>query len=365
MDIITDMDLANPELIPLETDWVESELNTGLEAIRALDLKIKHLSTLTSQAYKARDKVSLEAIQKHPEVSTISLEGLVGTITRKNALTVELNKQHQALTDTFELGIEGYLEDIKEDYAEKIKAYGKILIKLEHTDAEIEPPVNKNVTVNHTRVYDMFHVKETFMGNKPLEVIRREDVYLERLTTMVGTAVNRIKKDIKELGKDDKLSRAADDLPKLERMFLMFNRRLAVLDGHMDYKDFKTSAPKKYMNWKQNAIIILSGVLLRGAGNVAKSFMTPAGNSAKIDNKLSDVHQFVNHVEGMRDIIDDLSKHVKELTDLFAKVTEENKSALNRRAAPVMELAEFIVKHVTDLTRGTDMLFSRLVRKKK
>lgn len=363
MSIITDMDIANPELIPIESEWVESELNTGLEAVKELEQRMEHLASLSAQAYKARDKVSLEAVQSQPEASSISLEGYVGTITRKNALTIELNKKHLDAVDAYNLGLENYVKDIEEDFGEKLQAYEKIHTKLRTTDADIETPKNKNVQVNHTRVFEMFHIKDVFQGDKALETIRKEDTNVARLITMVGTAVGRIRKDINDLGKDDKLDRKAQDLPKVDRMFLMFNRRGEVVDGQFDYKDNKTKGPKKSYTWKQNIVIVLGGIFLGNLGVSLGYLQTPKGNNAKVDVKLAEVHRFIRYVEGFEDNIDDLTQHIDELIKLFPKVSEENQSALNRRAAPIMELAEFIVKHVTDITRGTDTLFSRLVRK--
>lgn len=363
MSITTDMDLANPGS-PLETDWEESTLNVTLEKMIHLEQRSEHLKTLINKAYATRDKTSLTALQRDVDVSSISLEGHCGTITQKNIITEQLRIKHTVVEKELNIGLEDYVTDIQEDIGEKLKAYDKILTKLKTTDADIESPDNKNVNINHTRVYEMFHVKEQFQGEKPLEAIRKEDTNLQRLVTMVGTGVARIKRDVDDLGIDGKLDRKAQDLPKVDRLFLMFNRRAAIVDGQLEHKDIKTAGPKKYLNWKQNTIVVLGAIFLgRYGAHLAKTMQKPKGNSAKVENKLNEVHRFIRYVEGMEDIIDDLSKHVDELVKLFSKVGESNKSALNRRAAPVMELAEFIVKHTTDITRGTDTLFSRLVRK--
>lgn len=363
MSITTDMDLANPPS-PLETDWEESTLNVTLEKMIHLEQRTEHLKALINKAHGTRDKTSLIALQRDADVSSISLEGHCGTITQKNVITTQLRIKHESVEKELNIGLEDYVTDIKEDIGDKLKAYDKILTKLKTTDADIESPDNKNVQINHTRVYEMFHVKEQFQGEKPLEAVRKEDTNLQRLVTMLGTGVARIKRDIDDLGKDGKLERKAQDLPKVDRLFLMFNRRAAIIDGQLEYKDIKTAGPKKYLNWKQHVVIVLGAALFGQFGaSLTRAMQTPKGNSAKVENKLGDVHRFIRYVEGMEDIIDDLSKHVDELVKLFSKVDESNKSALNRRAAPVMELAEFIVKHVTDITRGTDTLFSRLVRK--
>lgn len=363
MSITTDMDLANPTS-PLETDWEESTLNVALEKMIHLEQRSEHLKALINKVYGTRDKTSLTALQRDADVSSISLEGHCGTITQKNVITAQLRIKHESVEKELNIGLEDYVTDIKEDISDKLKAYDKILTKLKTTDADIESPDNKNVQINHTRVYEMFHVKEQFQGAKPLDAVRKEDTNLQRLVTMLGTGVARIKRDIDDLGVNGKLERKAQDLPKVDRLFLMFNRRAAIVDGQLEYKDIKTAAPKKFMNWKQNVIIALGAIFLgQFGGQMARALQTAKGNSAKVENKLGDVHRFIRYVEGMEDIIDDLSKHVDELVKLFSKVDESNKSALNRRAAPVMELAEFVVKHVTDITRGTDTLFSRLVRK--
>lgn len=365
MSITTDMDLANPAS-PLETDWEESTLNVALEKMIHLEQRCEHLNTLINKAYGTRDKTSLVALQSDADVSSISLEGHCGTITQKNVITEQLRIKHASVEKELNLGLEDYVADIKEDVGDKLKSYDKILTKLKTTDADLESPEKKDVQVNHTRVYEMFHVKEQFQGEKPLDTIRKEDTNLQRLVTMVGTGVSRIKRDIDDLGKDGKLERKAQDLPKVDRLFLMFNRRAAIVDGQLEYKDLKTTNPKKYMNWKQQAVIVIGAIFLGPfGGHLARSAQTPKGNTAKVENKLGDIHRFIRYVEGMEDIIDDLSKHVDELVKLFSKVDESNKSALNRRAAPIMELAEFVIKHATDITRGTDTLFSRLVRKNK
>lgn len=363
MGIITDMSLANDPPAE-ENDWEESTLNVTLEGLLDLETRTAHLKELIDKTAVTRDKFSLEALMTDKEISTISLEGHVGTITRKNVITKELKVVHEALTEELQTGLEDYVSDIREDISDGIKSYDKVLTKLKTTDADIESPDKKTVSVNHTQVYAMFHVKEEFKGEKSLETIRKEDVNIQRMITVFGTAVSRIKRDVMDLGKDGKLERNAKDLPNIERLFLMFNRRISILEGQLDHKDIKVGMPKKFMNWKQNLIIVLGAVLMGPFGrSAARSFQNPKGNSAKVENKLSDIHRFIRYVEGMEDNIDDLCKHVDELVSLFSKVDESNKSALNRRAAPLMELAEFIIKHVTDITRGTDRLFSRLVRK--
>lgn len=364
MTILTDMDIANPELIPVESEWVESELNTGLESVKELEQRLDYLSDLSKRAYNTRDKVSLEALQRLPEVASISLEGHIGTITKKNTIVLGLAPKVKEAEDALTVALENYVLDIQEDYGEKLKAYEKIRTKLGTTDADIENPKSKNVQVNHTRIFEMFHVKDAFKGKEALETIRKEDTNVARLITMVGTAVSRIKKDVNDLGKDGKLDRKTQDLPKVDRMFLMFNRRGEVIDGQFDYKDNKTKGPRKSYTWKQHAIIFLGAMFFGHAGaNAAATFQTKKDSEAKVDVSLAEVHRFIRYVEGFEDNIDDLSQHIDELIKLFSKVSEENQSALNRRAAPIMELAEFIVKHVTDITRGTDTLFSRLVRK--
>lgn len=362
----TDMDLANT--VPEETNWEESNLTPGLEQLLEQERHCNKLEDLVSKSVGVRDKASLEALQENykgiPNVAKVSLEQHVGTITKKQALTKAIQDQYTEASLLLAKGLEDYVGDIKEDFGEKLKSYQKITTKLSTTDANLESTDKKTIGVNHTRVYEMFHVKEQFQGKELLATIRKESVNMDRLTTMVGTAVSRVKKDINDLGKEDTLSRKAQDLPKVDRMFLMFNRRAAILDGQLEYKDLTAKSPKKFNTWKQDTVIFISAIFFGPAGyNAAKHFTTPKGNTAKVENKLGDIHRFIKYVEGMEDTIDDLSGHIDELVKLFTKVDESNHSALNRRAAPIMELAEFIVKHVTDITRGTDTLFSRLVRK--
>lgn len=364
MSIITDMDIANPENIPEETEWVESETNTGLEGVITLEKRYERLEELVGKAYHARDKTSLTAIRKEPEVRAISLEGYIGTITQKNVLATELSKRTEVAKSEYTAALEDYVSDIEEDFGDKLKAYEKVHTKLRTTDADIEVPEKKNVQVNHTRVFEMFHVKETFQGKEALNTIRKEDTNIARLVTMVGTGVARIKKDINDLGRDGKLDRKGKDLPDLPRMFLMFNRRAEVKDGQYEHTDKATKKPKKSFNWKQHVVVAIGAFFFGHIGaQAAKDFQTKRENEAKVDTNLADIHRFIRYVEGFEDSIDDLTQHVDELIKLFSKIDESNKSALNRRAAPVLELAEFIVKHVTDITRGTDTLFSRLVRK--
>lgn len=361
----TDMDIAN-ERIPVETKWEESTLNTGLEAILELEKQYDTLTTQRDQALRVRDKNALNvAVEAYNATSLhrVSLENYSGTITQKNHLASVINIQIQQVDLKLWAALENYVEDIKEDFAEKLKAYDKVLTKLETTDADIEDPKSKNVTVNHSKIFEMFHVKDVFHGKDALTTIRKEDTNIARLVTMVGTAISRIKKDINDLGKDGKLDRKAQDLPKLDRIYLMFNRRGEITEGQFEYKDNKTKGPKKIFNWKQNVLLLIGALAMGPLGYEIARKQTPKDSTAKVDNNLGDVHRFIRYVEGFQDNIDDLSAHIDELVKLFSKVDEQNQSALNRRAAPVMELAEFIVKHVTDITRGTDTLFSRLVRK--
>lgn len=363
---LTDMDIANKR-IPVETKWVESTLNTGLENILELEKQYDALITQRDQAMRVRDKDALKtALESYRGMSghNVSMENFQGTMTQKNHLASVITQQLQQVDLKLWASLENYVQDIKEDFGDKLKAYEKIRTKLETTDADIESPNKKTVTVNHTKIYEMFHVKDVFKGEEAAATIRKEDTNIARLVTMVGTAVSRIKKDISDLGKDGKLERKAQDLPKVDRLFLMFNRRAEVVDGQFEFEAKKTRGPKKYFTWKQNAIIILGTLIFRDLGaSIATNFQTPKGNTAKVDVSLAEVHKFIRYVEGFQDNIDDLSAHIDDLVKLFSKVDEQNHSALNRRAAPIMELAEFIVKHVTDITRGTDTLFSRLVRK--
>lgn len=65
----------------------------------------------------------------------------------------------------------------------------------------------------------------------------------------------------------------------------------------------------------------------------------------------------------VNNIVDDLAGHVQDLVDLFKEVNDPQESALNRRVVPVMELANFIMKQIVDLTKDTDNLFTRLIQK--
>lgn len=361
----TDMDVANNR-VPVETQWEEFELTPGMEQLLELEKQYNAFNTVYEQAYKVRDKNALSiAVEAFKGISgqRVSFENYQGTMVQKNHLSSIINDQLGQIDLKYHAALENYVQDIRDDFGDKIKAYDKVLTKLKTTDADIESPNSKKVTVNHSKIFEMFHVKDSFRGDKVLETIRKEDTNIARLVTMIGTAVSRIKKDVSDLGKDGTLDRKAQDLPNVERMFLMFNRRAEVGDGQFDYKDNKTKGPKKVYNWKQNAIIVIGILLMGPLGYQLGRLQDPKDSTAKVDNKLSEVHRFIRYVEGFQDNIDDLSGHIDELVKLFDKVGENNQSALNRRAAPVMELAEFIVKHVTDITRGTDTLFSRLVRK--
>lgn len=363
---LTDMEVANNKA-PVETSWIESNMTPGMEQLLELEKQYDTLNNLHDQAYRVRDKnalnVTVEAFAGLPYGHQVSFENHQGTITQKNHLSHCIHSQVGQIGLKYNSALENYVEDIKEDFTEKLKAYQKALTKLGTTDADIESPSNKTVAVNHAKIFEMFHVKDVFSGNRPLEIIRKEDTNIARLVTMVGTAVSRIKKDLNDLDKEGKLDRKAKDLPNVERMFLMFNRRAAVIDGQFDYNDNKTKGPKKVYNWKQTAIIIIGSLFMGPAGETLGKLQKPKDSTAKVENKLSDIHRFIRYTEGFQDNIDDLSGHIDELIKLFTKAGEHNQSALNRRAAPVMELAEFIVKHVTDITNGTDRLFSRLVRK--
>ena len=362
---MTDMGAAN-QIAPLETDWVERPLNTGLERITELAARVEYLEDLATKAYKARDKSLLAELRSVPLVKAISLEGVHGTITQKNIITVELTNQCDKVKAELDIALEAYIEDIQEDFEAKLKEYGKLYNKLRATDADIETPANTSVPVNHTRLYEMFHIKNEFFGKNPLSAVRKEEVSLKRLVTSVNTGLDRISRSVKTLTKGDKLDRKNDDLPKIDALFLMFNRRVSLKDGQMEHSDKATGKPKKSFTWKQHLAIVIGSIFFKQAGGtLVEAFMDKKDSTAKVENKLSEIHRFIRFVEGFEDIVADLDDIVSRTDKMFKETDEENHSSLNRRIAPVMELAEFIMKQICDVTAGTDKLFSRLARKGK
>jgi hypothetical protein len=372
------MDVKNkPEVISMESDWVS--LPDDVAALEIYDTERAHkaLVELAKRVDTVRDQPSLEAYQWTYQTLTgmtdlvdrksISLESFSGgTISKKTGLAQAIRAEAGNLAAKLEISIENYARDIKEDFLIIAKTYDGAHRKLKATDADIEETKNTKIEVNHTRIFDMFMVKDVFKGKEPIQCIRQETQYLERLTQIVGKGVERLAKDVRELGEEDKLERNGRDLPDTNAsMHLMFNRKAKVKEGQFENDSKKVRNPKKTHSWGQHFWIIFGALAFGSAGeNMARWINSDKKDSeAKVTNSLTDIHKFIRHVEGMDEIVDELAGHVQDLIELFKKVNETQESALNRRTVPIIELANFIMKQIIDITKGTDTLFTRLVRK--
>ncbi len=379
---LTDMDVANVTVsVEANTGDLESELQfdtlpdgSPADALIEVERTQAALSELADRADTVREQSALEAYQWAYKALTginqvvdnkaISLEGFTGTITRKNELAKAIRAEVSKLDVELNAALETYASDIKDDFSEIIKQYDQLNRKLRATDSEIENEVKTKIEINHTRIFEMFMVKDVFKGEDPIAAIRAETTNLERLVSRVGTGVDRITKDVGKLGDDDKLERSGRDLPDQQSMYLMFNRRVKIDGGQFEPDQRKTRNPRKSYSWLQHAAMIFGAIIFREAGyNLVKNFQTKKDSEAKVTNNLGEIHKFIRAVEALEDVVDDLSSHVQDLVDLFKKVNESQESALNRRIVPVMELAMFVMKQVCDITKGTDTLFTKIVRK--
>ena len=375
---ITDMDVKNkPELVSMESDWVSIPDDTAALEIYATERTHKSLMDLAKRVDTVRDQPSLEAYQWGYQALTgmtdlvdrksISLESFGGgTISKKTGLAQAIRKEAGHLADKLNIAIENYARDIKEDFLMIAKTYDGAHRKLKATDADIEETKKAKIEVNHTRIFDMFMVNDTFKGKEAIQCIRTEIQNLERLTQIVGKGVDRLAKEVRELGEEDKLERNGRDLPETSAtMQLMFNRKAKVKEGQFENETRKTRTPRKSHSWTQHFWIVFGAVMFGSAGeNMARWINSDKKDSeAKVTNSLTDIHKFIRHVEGMDEIVDELAGHVQDLIELFKKVNDTQESALNRRTVPIIELANFIMKQIIDITKGTDTLFTRLVRK--
>lgn len=376
---LTDMDVVNMSTtdVPIDNEPQFETLPETSIATPIIEMEKTQtaLIELADRVDTVRDQPSLEAYQwsyqaltginNVVETKSISLEGFTGTVTRKHALAKAIRNEVTKLDTELNLALESYADDIKEDFGSIIKEYEQLNRKLRATDSDIENTVSTKIDINHTRVFDMFMVKDVFKGKEPIQVIRAETTNLERLVARVATGIARITKDIESLEKDTKLDRSSRDLPEQNNVHLMFNRTVKIEQGQFESDQRKTRLPKKSYSWGQHFWIIFGAVMFKRLGyQLAKLVNGEKKDSeAKVTNSLGDVHKFIRAVEGLEDIVDELSGHVQTLTTLFTKVDETNESALNRRIVPLMELSMFIMKQVCDITNGTDKLFTKIVRK--
>lgn len=362
---ITDMDIKNPK----EEDWESLPDDTAALEIYAAERKHLALTRLAYLVVRTADRPTLEQFNNtysNLVGNSVSLESHPGTIGKRTELARAIREEADKVHAQLNIAIESYASDIKEDFADMVKTYDVAQRKLKATDTDIEPTKSKKIEVNHTRIFEMFTVKDAFQGKEPVQAVRKEIANLERLTQLVGKGVERIAKDVGKLLDDDKLERSGRDLPDTSAtMWMMFNRKVKVSSGQFELESIKARGPKKYHTGMQNFWMIFGAIMFGPFGfELAKVINhDKKGNEAKVDNSLTDIHKFIRHVEGMDEIVDDLSGHVQDLVDLFKEVNESQESALNRRVVPVMELANFIMKQIVDITNGTDTLFSRLVRK--
>lgn len=380
---LTDMDVANVKVsVEQDATPVEEEIqfetlpeDSPADAIIEVERTQAALSELADRVDTVRDQSALEAYQwayqaltginQVVETKAISLEGFTGTITRKKALATAIRAEVVKLDTELNTALESYASDVREDFAEIIKQYDQLNRKLRATDSDIENEVNTKIEINHTRIFDMFMVKDSFKGGEPLSAIRAETANLERLVSRVATGVDRIAKDVAKLGDEDKLERSGRDLPEQQSIYLMFNRKAKIAGGQFEPDQRKTRGPRMSHSWGQHAAMIFGGIIFGRLGyEVSKAVNHKKKDSeAKVTNNLGEIHKYIRAVEALEDVVDDLSGHVQDMVDLFKKVNESQESALNRRIVPVMELAMFIMKQICDITKGTDTLFTKIVRK--
>lgn len=376
---LTDMDVAQQKRRPSIEEHEETfdtlPEDSKATGIISAERTQEALTELASRVDTVRDQSALEAYQwayttlvgHSPVVDTkaISLEGFSGTVTRKSELAKAIRKQVTKIDTELNIALESYASDIKEDFGEAVKEYDQLNRKLRATDADIGNEASKKVDINHTRIFEMFMVKDTFKGGEPLTAIRTETTNLERLVARVATGVDRIRKDVDKLDDDDKLERSGRDLPEQQSVQLMFNRKVKIEQGQFDSDQRKTRLPRKSHSWSQIGWIVFGQLAFGNAGgNLAKAINSNKENSeAKVTNNLGEVHKYIRAVEALDEVVDDLEGHVQDLVDLFKRVNETQESSLNRRIVPVMELAMFIMKQIIDITKGTDKLFTKIVRK--
>lgn len=295
----------------------------------------------TAPALEAYKRIFTHMSQMAGTPCSVALEDFAATKggVRKFAKTIRTHVE--LIRSCTSIALEDYIEKAEESVGSSLSDLQQVMKKLESVKADLDVPEGR-VEVNHKSVWKLMHLdgKIIDMRNFGLEVKGIREL---------AELITKGKDKIVRAGEGDKNDKALDGNHTVK---LMNNLTVTVKDGRVRFDHKDVGAPSKewtgadffwifVFNWFGLAYRIIKG----GSGD----------ERTKKEECVKKVHGAIDELKKLGPVVAGIDKDIKTI-----KAAVDKDDSLRSYAAPVLELADELSKHITSVSYGMMRVFAQL-----
>ncbi len=330
-----------------QQEWIDvEEPSLTTDEVTEVQDAVDQLGELESQVETTDDIAALEAynyafglIKHYNQLGSsngVSLESYNSHKSKKQHLVTSIRNQKELVKKHLTVALEAYVKNAPDELSNVVDKYNLSVDKINNVVEKINTIKNKEVSVDSTRIWDMFHVDGKLITDAE-EAIDEEVSKLKEIST-----------DLKHLA--DGKNYTSDSVH-----YMMFNRKMVLTDNGISIETGNVPEPKKSFSTGQKTFIVIASLLFAPLGfGYAK--LADRKNSEAVTNKdILKLKAFVSKVEKLDNIVETLCGIVNKLS------SDKNKDNKDKHA--VISSCTVLIKHITEITNGVYVMLGKLENK--
>lgn len=344
-------------------EWIEVE-DTSLEPIVDSVAVADTLDDLADDVDASTTAIAMESYRRlftqvteltgHPIQPGVSLESFKLTKGGKKKLSTSIREHAATIRSCVNIALEDYVDSVDEKVANTIANYKQVIGDLNRLETSIDVP-DTPIQIDHKQIWDMFFIND--------EAIDPTEIGLE--VSAVKELAEIVSKGVSNLKTMSSGGAEGAALGGSEFVQLMYNTDVKISNGRAKFEKQPTPKPSKEMAGKDWGWLVFWGILGGPVGLItAAIYRGIAGGNGKEKTKKeqskAQMQNMIRAIKGMSSVVTKLDQEVDTILKLVEAAPEENKASLKRAASPVLELASKTIAHVTEVSYGAKVLFSKL-----
>lgn len=274
----------------------------------------------------------------------IGLENFPATKGGKRKLAKAIRSHADEIRSCIGTALEDYVDKIDESIGTAMSNYKQALGALAKVREE-NIDVEGDVTINHNRVWKLFHLNDDLMDLKDFKI---EIDGIKELAAVVTKAKERL---IQWSNGEDSPGMAIEGKKFVQ---LMNNTDVTIKDGRVKFDELPVPKPSKEWTGEDILWVFLFNVvgltyrLIKGGSGEAKT---------KKEQSLKAIAMVIEEMKKLAPVVQGIEKDADEIIKVISKAKTDRQADLKRAASPVLELASKTIQHVTDVTYGAKKIF--------
>lgn len=244
------------------------------------------------------------------------------------------------------VALEDYVDKVDESIGTTMSNYKQALKALSEVK-ESDIDVHGEVTINHKRVWALFHMDGKLMD---LRSFGEEVDGVKKLAEYVSKGLAAVQKW--QTGQDMQ-AKAIDGKDTIN---LMNNLRVTIKDGRSHWEQLPVPKPDKA--WTAGDWFWVFFFAFAFAGLIYRAVKGGSGDEiTKKQQSLKALHKVVGELKRLAPIVQGIEKDAKAIMAIVEHAPEEEIANVKRAVSPVLELASKTIQHVADVTYGAKKMF--------